>query len=155
MKKAFVLFLVLFAGLLTSCDKEFDKKFTQLKYEVTFIEPAPFVRKSDAQLIGLVTGGLGGYLIGDVATDVLDKTGIESNKNNVTLSLRTKDYNFKKFNNYSIVLEDVPKTVPLKEGDVLTIPVEITYYKDKYNNVYHTVEFKSGVVSDYTSWDKE
>lgn len=58
--------------LFVSCET-YEEQNARLTYEVKEVVSADLVDKNTAGLVGLVTGGLGGLIIADVATDTLDK----------------------------------------------------------------------------------
>lgn len=69
------LFLIALIILFVSCET-YEKENLRLTYEVKEIKSADLVDKDTAGLVGLVTGGIGGLVIADVATDTLGKLQI-------------------------------------------------------------------------------
>ena len=69
------LFLIALIILFVSCET-YEKENVRLTYEVKEIKSADLVDKDTAGLVGLVTGGIGGLVIADVATDTLGKLQI-------------------------------------------------------------------------------
>ena len=69
------LFLIALIILFVSCET-YEKENLRLTYEVKEIKSTDLVDKDTAGLVGLVTGGIGGLVIADVATDTLGKLQI-------------------------------------------------------------------------------
>lgn len=69
------LFLIALIILFVSCET-YEKENVRLTYEVKEIKSADLVDKNTAGLVGIVTGGLPGLVIADVATDTLGKLQI-------------------------------------------------------------------------------
>lgn len=69
------LFLIALIILFVSCET-YEEQNVRLTYEVKEIKSADLVDKDTAGLVGVVTGGLPGLIIADVATDTLGKLQI-------------------------------------------------------------------------------
>lgn len=78
MKKIGILLIVLLMFSLVSC-KNYEVQNARLTYEVKEIKSADLVNKDMVGLIGFVTGGVGGLIVADVATDTLGKLQVTDN----------------------------------------------------------------------------
>lgn len=144
MKKLY-LFILSICLIFTSCTKTPTEAF-QMKpvYEVTGVEGASLIEDGTGALIGLVTGGFGGLLIGAVAEDTVNKLDIKNNNVKVTL-VCTKPENMR--GNYTTVVMDVKESDLLikgiKIGDKLEYVKNMTFVKaiDGYGNSYIKVPF--------------
>lgn len=70
--KRFSFLVMALIMLFVSCET-YEEQNARLTYEVKEIVSADLVDKNTAGLVGLVTGGIGGLIVADVATDTLDK----------------------------------------------------------------------------------
>lgn len=73
--KRFSLLVMALIMLFVSCET-YEEQNARLTYEVKEVVSADLVDKNTAGLVGLVTGGIGGLIVADVATDTLDKLQI-------------------------------------------------------------------------------
>ena len=64
--------------LFVSCET-YEEQNARLTYEVKEVVSADLVDKNTASLVGVVTGGLGGLIVANVATDTLDKLQVTDN----------------------------------------------------------------------------
>lgn len=78
MKKIGILLITVLMFSLVSC-KNYEVQNTRLTYEVKEIKSAGLVDKEMVGLIGYVTGGVGGLIVADVATDTLGKLQVTDN----------------------------------------------------------------------------
>ena len=70
--KRFSFLVMALIMLFVSCET-YEEQNARLTYEVKEVVSADLVDKNTAGLVGLVTGGIGGLIVADVATDTLDK----------------------------------------------------------------------------------
>lgn len=70
--KKFSFLVMALIMLFVSCET-YEEQNARLTYEVKEVVSADLVDKNTAGLVGLVTGGIGGLIVADVATDTLDK----------------------------------------------------------------------------------
>ena len=73
--KRFSFLVMAFIMLFVSCET-YEEQNARLTYEVKEVVSADLVDKNTASLVGVVTGGLGGLIVANVATDTLDKLQI-------------------------------------------------------------------------------
>lgn len=73
--KRFSFLVMALIMLFVSCET-YEEQNARLTYEVKEVVSADLVDKNTAGLVGLVTGGIGGLIVADVATDTLDKLQI-------------------------------------------------------------------------------
>lgn len=77
MKKLGLLLMALLT-LFVSCET-YEEQNARLTYEVKEVVSADLVDKNMAGLVGVVTGGIGGLIVANVATDTLDKLQVTDN----------------------------------------------------------------------------
>lgn len=73
--KRFSFLVMALIMLFVSCET-YEEQNARLTYEVKEVVSADLVDKNTASLVGVVTGGLGGLIVANVATDTLDKLQI-------------------------------------------------------------------------------
>ena len=118
MKKIGILLIVLLMFSLVSC-KNYDVQNARLTYEVKEIKSAGLVDKEMVGLIGYMTGGIGGLIVADVATDTLGK-------------LQATD-NLVKTETYVLVLRAIGNTQnPIVPGGFATM-IEVEGIKGTWN----------------------
>jgi len=76
--KRFSFLVMALIMLFVSCET-YEEQNARLTYEVKEVVSTDLVDKNTAGLVGLVTGGLGGLIVADVATDTLDKLQVTDN----------------------------------------------------------------------------
>lgn len=76
--KRFSFLVMALIMLFVSCET-YEEQNARLTYEVKEVVSADLVDKNTAGLVGLVTGGIGGLIVADVATDTLDKLQVTDN----------------------------------------------------------------------------
>ena len=76
--KRFSFLVMALIMLFVSCET-YEEQNAKLTYEVKEVVSADLVDKNTAGLVGLVTGGIGGLIVADVATDTLDKLQVTDN----------------------------------------------------------------------------
>lgn len=76
--KRFSFLVMALIMLFVSCET-YEEQNARLTYEVKEVVSADLVDKNTASLVGVVTGGLGGLIVANVATDTLDKLQVTDN----------------------------------------------------------------------------
>ena len=76
--KRFSFLVMALIKLFVSCET-YEEQNARLTYEVKEVVSADLVDKNTASLVGVVTGGLGGLIVANVATDTLDKLQVTDN----------------------------------------------------------------------------
>lgn len=118
MKKIGILLIVLLMFSLVSCNN-YEVQNARLTYEVKEIKSAGLVDKEMVGLIGYMTGGIGGLIVADVATDTLGK-------------LQATD-NLVKTETYVLVLRAIGNTQnPIVPGGFATM-IEVEGNKGTWN----------------------
>lgn len=76
--KRFSFLVMALIMLFVSCET-YEEQNARLTYEVKEVVSADLVDKTTASFVGVVTGGLGGLIVANVATDTLDKLQVTDN----------------------------------------------------------------------------
>lgn len=76
--KRFSFLVMALIMLFVSCET-YEEQNARLTYEVKEVVSADLIDKDTAGWVGLVTGGIGGLIVADVATDTLDKLQVTDN----------------------------------------------------------------------------
>ena len=148
MKK--LLFILSICFVLTGCKKPLDTIRINPTYEIVSIEGASILENGSGALVGYVTGGLGGLLVGSVAEDTLNKLDIKSN----TLKCTLKCIDPAEFRGSGQTV-----TLKVKESDAIAQnwklncklqyinPVTFCKYKDKFGMEYWDTPFSEKGIS--------